>query len=103
VSKNHATYSGGGIFSCCGFAPVTVKDTTFSYNTAVAGGGLFNLLDNATLTDSTVSGNAATLEGGGIVNNAGAVSCVSVVPARRRLFACPCDPGATWFPRVRPC
>lgn len=76
VSKNHATYSGGGIFSCCGFAPVTVKDTTVSDNTSVAGGGLFNLLDNATLTDSTVSGNAATLEGGGIVNNAGTTTLV---------------------------
>jgi len=39
--------------------------------TAGSGGGIFNLLDDATLTDTTVNGNTATFEAGGIDNNAG--------------------------------
>jgi nitrous oxidase accessory protein NosD len=76
VSDNSAVYSGGGIFSCCGYDLVTLKDSTIDDNTAGAGGGVFNLLDYAALIDTTVSGNTATLEGGGIVNNAGGVTLV---------------------------
>jgi hypothetical protein len=73
VSENSATYGGGGIFSCCGFSPVTLIQSTISDNAATtgSGGGIFNLLDDETLSHTTVSGNTASLEGGGINNNAG--------------------------------
>jgi predicted outer membrane repeat protein len=76
VAGNSAVYSGGGIFSCCGYSPVTVKDSTIADNTAGAGGGVFNLLDYATLIDTMVSGNTATLDAGGIDNNAGGTTLV---------------------------
>jgi predicted outer membrane repeat protein len=71
ISNNSATYSGGGIFNCCGFESVTLQDTRISNNSAYTGGCLFNMLDNVTLDDSSVSGNTAKYEAGGINNNAG--------------------------------
>jgi hypothetical protein len=73
VSENSTVYGGGGIFSCCGYTPVTLTNSTIDDNTATAGsgGGIFNLLDSETLQNSAVSGNTAALEGGGINNNAG--------------------------------
>jgi predicted outer membrane repeat protein len=76
VTGNSTVYSGGGIFSCCGYSPVTLKDSTIAGNSAGAGGGLFNLLDYATLIDTKVSGNTATLDAGGIDNNAGGTTLI---------------------------
>jgi hypothetical protein len=72
VSNNGAQSGGGGIFSCCGFAPVTLTDGAVTANTAPrgSGGGIFNLLDDETLNNTIVSGNTAALKGGGIDNNA---------------------------------
>jgi nitrous oxidase accessory protein NosD len=73
VRENSAQLAGGGIFTGFGFAPVTLTGSNINGNTATAGsgGGIFNILDSATLQNSTVSGNTAALVGGGINNNAG--------------------------------
>jgi hypothetical protein len=73
ISQNSAGSGGGGIFTGFGFSPVTVTDSMVIGNTATAGsgGGIFNILDNETLANTTVKGNTAALEGGGINNNAG--------------------------------
>jgi len=73
ISNNNAQLGGGGVFSGFGFSPVMFKNAIISGNTATAGsgGGIFNILDSATLQNSTVSGNTAALVGGGINNNAG--------------------------------
>jgi hypothetical protein len=60
---------GGGIFNT-GAATLTVTGSTLCDNKAGTGGGLFNDGGQATLTDSTVSGNSITGfgPGGGILN-----------------------------------
>jgi hypothetical protein len=72
VSKNSAQ-SGGGIFTGFGFSPVTFIDSNINDNAATlgSGGGVFNILDSDTLQNTTVSGNTAALEAGGINDNAG--------------------------------
>ncbi|MGH7885371.1 MAG: IPTL-CTERM sorting domain-containing protein, partial [Thermodesulfobacteriota bacterium] len=58
---------GGGIFNFGG--TTTITNSTISGNTATGnGGGIFNY-GIATITNSTISGNAATGNGGGIYND----------------------------------
>jgi CSLREA domain-containing protein len=72
VSGNTATSIGGGIYSNNDFKLI---NSTVSDNTANSGGGIYNgeeyailRLGTATLTNSTVSGNKALEDGGGIYN-----------------------------------
>lgn len=81
-ASNYAGFNGGGL--AIGFADGTVKDSTFSSNSAgSAGGGIYFQAYNETLriSGSTISGNDATLGGGGVENFAenGAPSHVDVV------------------------
>ena len=65
-------FIGGGIFNG---GAVTLEDSTVSGNTASGdGGGIYNNVGTVTLEDSTVSGNTASEEGGGINNNGGTVT-----------------------------
>ncbi len=67
---------GGGIFND---GSMTVNGSTVANNTAMNGAGIFNSMD-ATLTieaGSTILGNTAAADGGGIYNDAGTVSVSS--------------------------
>jgi hypothetical protein len=72
VSGNEALDLGGGI-SYGGFGSLTIRDSFVWGNTARAGGGIC-VSSNATLIDSTVSGNHATEYGGGMLTSSGTIS-----------------------------
>ena len=74
ISNNSATSYGGGLYSASG-CTVTMTGSTISDNTAATGGGLLNSSTSEssfpslmTLTDCTISGNNATIQGGGLIN-----------------------------------
>jgi hypothetical protein len=87
ISGNYGGGAGGGLLNSVnlqGFAILNVDKTTVSDNHAASGGGLFNSTDGATaiatITNSTLSGNAADVTptlfatdppGGGAVFNGG--------------------------------
>lgn len=65
---NRATDNGGAVLN--GSSVAVLSNSTFTGNTAGAGGGIYN--DNvATLTNCTLSGNAASSQGGAVVNAGG--------------------------------
>jgi CSLREA domain-containing protein len=68
--QNGVANEGGGIWN---FGTLTLIDSTVSGNSAVSGGGIytFNIDQIATITGSTVSGNATSNDGGGITNSGG--------------------------------
>jgi hypothetical protein len=74
ISGNRAGAAGGGISAADG-GTTQISETTIRDNVAVGmgefdgGGGLFLFNDAATITNSTISGNSATLAGGGIWSN----------------------------------
>ena len=71
VSGNTAAGAGGGIHSIgSGGLTVTISNSTFSGNNAHFGGGIFSRRGTLDLTDSTVSGNTASIRAGGIANQA---------------------------------
>ena len=66
VRNGATTGFGGGIFS---FGALTLTDVTISGNAAAGGGGIFNDLGaTATLAGVAVSGNSTSASGGGIFN-----------------------------------
>jgi hypothetical protein len=71
VTGNHGFVAGGGIAN--GFAPspfnatLVLNNSTISDNTALSGGGIYDV-ETVTLNNSTVRGNSATVAGGGIYN-----------------------------------
>jgi predicted outer membrane repeat protein len=69
VTGNHSGGDGGGLLNA-GFDYVLVRDTSFQGNSARNGGGLYNggSFGNLALTGSTVSGNHASADGGGVYN-----------------------------------
>lgn len=66
VTGNSAAsgFSGGGVYQAGGVGTFTA--CTFSGNTAGSGGGLEIINSNASIFNSTISGNTATINGGGI-------------------------------------
>ncbi len=66
IFGNSAGVFGGGLYGSLG--EITANNVTFSENSADMGGALcvFGVLTAATLTNTTVSGNSARLEGGGV-------------------------------------
>jgi predicted outer membrane repeat protein len=60
---------GGGMYNKSG-SP-TVRNVTFSGNTATNGGGVHNYESSPTLTDVTFTGNSATNRGGGLYGGGG--------------------------------
>jgi hypothetical protein len=59
VSENSAVDGGGGMFSCCGVAPVALNQSTISDNAATvgSGGGIYDFSGRTPLYKTTVSGN----------------------------------------------
>jgi hypothetical protein len=77
LSGNQAGTNGGAVYSTGASAAVTLDSSTVSGNTAgYAGGGIFNNLGAATLTNTTVAGNAADYSGG-IHNDSGTLALTS--------------------------
>jgi hypothetical protein len=79
VSGNSASQFGGGIdLECAG--NMTLTNSRVVSNTATGqygfGGGIYNV-DTLTLVNSTLSANSASLNGGGIANEGGAVTLVN--------------------------
>lgn len=66
--------SGGGVAN---FGKITIARTTIEANTAQAGGGVLNFQGEATITDSTISGNTAFEFGGGAENLFGKLEIVN--------------------------
>ncbi|MEM9539142.1 MAG: DUF4347 domain-containing protein [Cyanobacteria bacterium P01_E01_bin.42] len=58
--------SGGGILNPSNGATLTVENSTVTGNTAGTGGGIYSQNGDVTLINSTISGNVATGNGGGI-------------------------------------
>src|SRR5262249_20198043 len=64
-------YNGGGIFAGGNNTTLTVTNCTLSGNSAsITGGGIYNR-DALTVTNSTLSSNAASFDGGGFYNYPG--------------------------------
>jgi beta-glucanase (GH16 family) len=81
VSNNHAGWSGGGIYSFFGSSTTIVRSTIAGNVSNDVGGGL-RLLGNATITNSTISGNEATgWYGGALFVTDGVVSLTYVTVA----------------------
>ena len=72
ISGNVASFAGGGIYNAEIKDTVSIDNSTFSDNQASYGGGISNS-GAATISSSTISGNAATISGGGIDNYEGKV------------------------------
>lgn len=68
VRNNVTAGDGGGVFSFGDGSQVNVLNSTINNNSASSGGGIYNF-STLSLTNSTVSGNTATLFGGGIFND----------------------------------
>ncbi|MDX6330407.1 MAG: hypothetical protein QOI83_2790 [Streptomycetaceae bacterium] len=72
IGGNTAADQGGGIGN---FGTLNINSSALSANKVTAagsqGGGLYNDLGTATLTNSSVAGNSAVLEAGGIFENPG--------------------------------
>ncbi len=74
VSGNSSTQGGGGVYMNYGDA-LNITNSTVSNNSSNIGGGVYINGGTATLTNLTLSNNAATSSvGGGMYNNSGAVT-----------------------------
>jgi predicted outer membrane repeat protein len=90
IRQNMAVHDGGGIFTDM-TSTLTIANTTFYTNTGVTGGGLSNF-GSVTVTNSTISGNAASLGSGdggdGIYNDATLNLVNSIVTQSSNHVAC---------------
>lgn len=87
ISDNAAVPDGGGVYHA--FGTMILVQSTISDNRAARGGGLFNFNTGYASTDlilvnSTVSGNLANIDGGGIFNEVGDVELYSVTLANNQ-------------------
>jgi hypothetical protein len=92
VSYNVAA-SGGGLDNngVAGAAVARVINSTIAYNEARSGGGIYSFQDTPAgshasidVTNSTISGNTARINYGGMVNNGGAASVVATTMTKNR-------------------
>ena len=77
---NMAINGGGGMYNHFGSAPV-LTNVSFDGNTSgtTFGGGMYNLLANATIVNGTFANNAGYNSGGAIFNNGGAVTITNTI------------------------
>ncbi|MEI6503865.1 MAG: hypothetical protein WCP21_22870, partial [Armatimonadota bacterium] len=73
ISGNQASYCGGGLKCEQETAPATISGNTISNNTAPRGGGVYSWDATLTFTNDIVSGNSASIFGGGFKFDEGAV------------------------------
>ncbi|MER7468999.1 hypothetical protein [Streptomyces sp. NPDC097981] len=75
--NNSSTFDTGGIFNYTG-STLTLNHSTVSGNTATTNaGGILNTGGSLTLDHSTVSGNTAGQDGGGIFNDGGGTTALT--------------------------
>jgi len=81
ISGNTATDLGGGIFNTAAGDALeiseVVRSSTFSGNSAEKGGAIYNS-GNLGVGSSTITGNLAALEGGGIFNGSGTAAIIDI-------------------------
>ena len=78
LSNNSAAANGGAIYLVSLTNPAILDNVTLSSNSAVTGGGIFNNGTQLTISNSTMSNNSASQNGGGIfIQGAGAVVNIS--------------------------
>jgi len=89
ILRNSASFGGGGLYNEAGV--LTVTSCTITDNSTGRGGGIFNggVGGTATIVRSTVSGNEASLGGGGLWLNQGDVTINNSIIAGNT------DPGST--------
>ena len=70
-ANSNTAINGGGVF-LTGGNPIEITNSTFSFNSAISGGGICNVSPSAptSITNSTISGNHVTDSGAGIETNA---------------------------------
>ena len=69
ITGNSTPSTGGGGGGVANFGQLIMVDSNVTGNTAVLGGGIYNLFGGVvTLTDCTISGNFAYVGGGGLLN-----------------------------------
>jgi|GEM_PF-717161 len=81
ISGNKGSYAGGGVYNSGG---LLLTNATIANNSAYNGGGLYNAAcgcGNATVYDSTFTGNYANRFGGGIDNANGTVTLTNTLDA----------------------
>jgi hypothetical protein len=86
IAGNKGAYAGGGIYNS---GDLTLTNATIANNSAYNGGGLYNAAcgcGNATLNDSTLTGNNADQFGGGIYNANGTVTLTNTIVAGNRRY-----------------
>jgi hypothetical protein len=84
IANNKGAYGGGGIYNS---GDLQLTNVTIANNSATNGGGLYNApcgCGNATLNDSTLTGNYANQFGGGIYNANGTVTLTNSLVAGNR-------------------
>ncbi|MEZ5582577.1 MAG: choice-of-anchor Q domain-containing protein [Candidatus Competibacteraceae bacterium] len=79
LSGNTASSFGGGFYNQSENAAVGITESTILGNLAVFGGGFFNFLGTVGLINSTLSGNKASLLGGGFANSGPGPGAVSLI------------------------
>jgi hypothetical protein len=77
---NNSAYNGGGLYNAaCGCGNATVNDTTFTGNHVYQfGGGIYNANGTVTLTNSLVAGNRAGYQGSDVENGSGTTNYAGV-------------------------
>jgi CSLREA domain-containing protein len=76
ISGGNTAVSGGGVASS---ATLTLTDSTITNNKAsIDGGGVLQANGTATLTNVTIQGNTATGDGGGLITNGGAPAAANL-------------------------
>jgi fibronectin-binding autotransporter adhesin len=84
IANNKGAYAGGGIYNS---GNLQLTNVTIANNSATNGGGLYSAAcgcGNATLNDSTLTGNYASQFGGGIYNANGTVTLTNTIVAGNR-------------------
>ncbi|HEV3184795.1 MAG TPA: choice-of-anchor Q domain-containing protein [Xanthobacteraceae bacterium] len=84
IASNKGAYAGGGIYNS---GDLILTNATIGNNSATNGGGLYSAAcgcGNATLNDSTLTGNYASQFGGGIYNANGTVTLTNTIVAGNR-------------------
>jgi hypothetical protein len=81
IAGNKGAYAGGGVYNSGG---LTLTNATIANNSGYNGGGLYNAAcgcGDATLNNTTITGNYAKQFGGGIYNPAGTVTLTNTIVA----------------------
>jgi large repetitive protein len=94
-SNNSADFGAGVYISG---ASVNVTNSTFSNNSAVSGGGFYNsAVSTLTLTNTTVTGNSGSIQGGGLLNFGNATVVNSIIAGNTAPSSTECRLGINTF------